>query len=416
MTLLGISTRECQQLIEPLLSDSGGFEQWEHHTAAIFARVVWSFLSEPGDSIAGHIVEVMGAAHALQTLIQGRTSVEEFLKSLSEAQSSELLIRMSKADLAEGLGRWVPRLNLSRSETALRQLALLKAKLLIPILEQWPAGLSDLGPHQPMVLWARGQIGQWDRLQRSIALVGARASTAYGEHVVMELATGLANHGVEIVSGGAYGIDGIAHRAALANQSSTTAILAGGIDRFYPVGHDALFSRILERGLILAESAPGTPPTRWRFLQRNRLIAAITQATIVIEAGYRSGSLNTAGHAQQLGRPLGVVPGPITSATSAGCHRLIREYGAECITGVDEALEMVGDQGGQYMAEPGLFDKDELRVLDALSTRTGRDSHTLAEQAGFTVHEVQTVLGLLELKNLASRVDNLWIKRQAEIP
>jgi DNA processing protein len=160
----------------------------------------------------------------------------------------------------------------------------------------------------------------------------------------METVSAIAEAGVAIVSGAAYGIDGMAHRSALAVGGTTMAFLAGGVDRFYPSGHDALLGRIMDSGLVLAEAPCGYAPTKWRFLLRNRLIAASSQATVVMEAGWRSGSLNTANHAATLCRPLGVVPGPVTSASSAGCHRLLREYDAVCVTTASEMLELLPGQ------------------------------------------------------------------------
>src|SRR6478735_9090910 len=162
-----------------------------------------------------------------------------------------------------------------------------------------------------------------------------------------EVSSGLVDRGYTIVSGAALGIDGHAHRAALANRGGTIAVLAGGLDRFYPAAHDALLKRIVEHGAVVTEVPMGTPPTKWRFLQRNRLIAAISGATVVIEAGWRSGSLNTAGHAAALGRPLGALPGPVTSSASAGCHRMIREMDAVCVTTVDEMAELSPLEGGE---------------------------------------------------------------------
>jgi len=156
----------------------------------------------------------------------------------------------------------------------------------------------------------------------------------------MEITAGLVERGHTIVSGAAYGIDGMAHRAALASAGRTVAYLAGGVDRFYPSGHDALLTRIVETGAVVSELPCGSAPTKWRFLMRNRLIAASTKATLVVEAGWRSGSLNIAGRAVALGRPLGAVPGPVTSAASAGCHRLVRECGAIVVTNADEAAEL----------------------------------------------------------------------------
>ena len=156
----------------------------------------------------------------------------------------------------------------------------------------------------------------------------------------MEITAGLVERGHTIVSGAAYGIDGMAHRAALASAGRTVAYLAGGVDRFYPSGHDALLTRIVETGAVVSELPCGSAPTKWRFLMRNRLIAASTKATLVVEAGWRSGSLNVAGYATSLNRPVGAVPGPVTTAASAGCHRLMREFGATVITSADEAAAL----------------------------------------------------------------------------
>jgi DNA processing protein len=199
--------------------------------------------------------------------------------------------------------------------------------------------MNDLGNAAPFALWVRGNV-ELLASSEQIAIVGARAATGYGEHVTMELAAGLSDRGRTIVSGAAYGIDGMAHRATLAGHGHTIAYLAGGVDRYYPSGHDALLTHIAEKGAVVSELPVSSPPTKWRFLSRNRLIAAATHATVVVEAGWRSGSLNTAGHAHQLGRPVGAVPGPVTSAASAGCHRLIRDYGAILVTNADEAAEL----------------------------------------------------------------------------
>lgn len=207
-------------------------------------------------------------------------------------------------------------------------------RIITPDSDEWPSGLRDL-PDMPEQLWVRG-LPLID--SPSLAVVGARASTSYGEHVTAQLVDDL--RGITIVSGAAYGIDGAAHRAALARGGRTVAYLAGGVDRPYPAGHRDLIDRIAQSGSIVSEVEPGSPPTKWRFLQRNRLIAAHAQALVVVEAGFRSGSLNAAANARTLGRPVGAVPGPVTSAASAGCHRLISE-GATIITSSDDIRRMV---------------------------------------------------------------------------
>jgi DNA processing protein len=187
--------------------------------------------------------------------------------------------------------------------------------------------------NQPTCLFVQGDVSLLRPPKRVLGIVGARAATAYGERVATDLVEWGRMLEVEvIVSGAAYGIDGAAHRAALASAMPTVAILAGGLDRYYPSGHQSLIERITASGAVVSELPPGFSPTRFRFLSRNRLIAAMSSALVVAEAGARSGSLNAASHAVAFGVPLGAVPGSIYSASSAGCHRLLKEFGARPIT------------------------------------------------------------------------------------
>ncbi|WP_104129580.1 DNA-processing protein DprA [Cryobacterium sp. N21] len=283
------------------------------------ARAMWTIVGEPGDTQAGELIAAVGAADALTLLCQGEdTAPGVDLTSLRE--------------------RVLPRVVDSAIVAALSAAARVGAVLITPEHPHWPAGFADLGAH-PHALWARGNTALLVA-QPSIAVVGARAATGYGEHVCMDIVGGLVGRGHTIVSGAAYGIDGMAHRAALASDGQTVAYLAGGVDRFYPTGHDALLTRIVTDGVVASEMGCGAAPTKWRFLMRNRLIAAGSNATLVVEAGWRSGSLNVAGHAATLGRPLGAVPGPVTSPTSAGCHRLIKEFGAHIITDAIDAAAL----------------------------------------------------------------------------
>jgi DNA processing protein len=228
----------------------------------------------------------------------------------------------------------------------------------------------------------------------------------------MEASAGLVDRGYTIISGAAYGIDGMAHRAALASQGLTVAFLAGGVDRFYPSGHDSLLTRIVENGAVISELPCGSPPTKWRFLQRNRLIAAASVATIVLEAGWRSGSLNTAGHAATLGRPLGAVPGPVTSAASAGCHRLIRDYDAICVTNPDQMAELAPIELDQQADPTPDADRPETtettRLLDALSARSSRTTDDIAARSGLALATVRSRLGILELDGRVSEAENGW--------
>jgi DNA processing protein len=258
-------------------------------------------------------------------------------------------------------------------------------------------------------------------LGRSIALVGARAATGYGEHVAMESAAGLGARGFAIVSGGAYGIDGAAHRAALAAGRTTIAFLAGGVDRLYPAGHSDLLRRVADTGALIGELPCGSTPTRWRFLMRNRLIAAVSNATVVVEAGHRSGSLNTAGHASQMGRPLGAVPGPVTSPASAGCHRLIREYAATCVTTVDEMAELAGPLiadpspapgvGGAARAPADPAGSVDDRVLAALHRTVGTRTAEVVARTGLSSHDVHAALGRLEATGSVVETEDGWFGR-----
>ncbi|WP_258059867.1 DNA-processing protein DprA [Rathayibacter sp. AY1A7] len=298
------------------------------------------------------------------------------------------------AALQSGLARWRPRLDRRLLFRRLEIAERLGARLLLPGAPVWPESLDDLGPHAPLLLWLRGDPAAFDPPHR-LALVGARAATGYGEHVAAELAAGVAARGVSVVSGGAFGIDAVAHRAALGSGGRTVAFLAGGADRLYPTAHADLLHRIIATPgcAVATEVPPGTTPTRWRFLQRNRLIAASTAGTVVVEAGARSGSLNTAGHAAALGRPLGAVPGPVTSASSAGCHRLLREYAATCVTSPADVLELlaVGDADGSCRA----LTAAEARVLAVVESEGGCDAATVARLSGDSLDSALSALGAL---------------------
>ena len=375
-----------------------------------FSRMAWSTLTEPGDRVAGQLTYALGAAGALYALIhRDRAEIlSERLRELLEDSAP------TAKDLDEAYERWMPRLNSEGVLSVIDRTGKVGGWALLPTDPLWPEGLGDLGFHAPHVLWCRGQRSALTALPRSLAVVGARPSTGYGEHVTMELTAGLVDRNVAIVSGAAYGIDGMAHRAALASEGTTLAFLAGGVDRFYPSGHDALLGRIVESGLILAETPCGAAPTKWRFLQRNRLIAAATPATLVVEAGWRSGSLNTANHAATLGRPLGAVPGPVTSASSAGCHRLLREFDAVCVTTAAEAVELLPNidelplGGAAGATADDELSTTALRVLDALSARKQHTVDELAQLSGLASRDVATGLGELELEQRARLGDRGW--------
>ena len=281
------------------------------------ARVILSCMLEPGDVEAGTLVATVGAAAVVRAILDNHDqTVQDELRTRARAGFSLGLVAQ-----------------------ALRSAARFGATLVTPEHPHWPTRMNDLGNQAPFALWVRGD-SEILTDTTTTAIVGARAATGYGEHVTMEIVAGLVGRGHSIASGAAYGIDGMAHRAALASRGRTIAYLAGGVDRFYPSSHDALLTRIVEHGAVASEMPCGTMPTRWRFLARNRLIAAGSTAVIITEAGGRSGALNTAHHAAALGRPVGAVPGPVTSAASAGCHRLIREQLATLVSTAEEAAEL----------------------------------------------------------------------------
>jgi DNA processing protein len=297
----------------------------------------------------------------------------------------------------------------------------LGGRLIVPGAAEWPqlsfssftGARSRPAAHAPLVLWAIGPERLSDVAERSCALVGTRAATAYGEHVTADLAAGLAERDVAVVSGGAYGIDGAAHRAALATEGLTMAVLAGGIDVPYPSGHSALLHRIGKDGLLISEYPPGVRPARYRFLTRNRLVAAMGGATVVVEAGLRSGAANTAAWAQSLGRPVCAVPGPVTSSASAGCHVLLRNN-AHLVTRAAEIVELVGRMGelADEPSRPGTpldgLSTVELCVYDALPSRGARTVDQVAVATGLPATQVLGPLATLELAGLVVRANGQW--------
>ncbi|WP_374946559.1 DNA-processing protein DprA [Agreia sp.] len=415
MTIFGLDSSQVLRLAAAVAVDADADPGIDEATAAeIFARASWTSIAEPGDSIAGALVSSLGAVQALTSLVD-TWPIDRVVAALADAGADSIAAR----DLALAFDRWRPRLVSSAVITAFRQAARVSARLIRPTDAIWPRGVDDLGVHAPIALWVRGIDAALCSLGSSIALVGARAATGYGEHMAMEFGAGLSDRGVSVVSGAAYGIDGMVHRAALASGGLTVAFLAGGVDRFYPSGHDALLGRIATVGAVVSELPCGSPPTKWRFLQRNRLIAASSVATIVVEAGHRSGSLNTAAHAAAVGRPLGAVPGPVTSPSSAGCHRLIREFDAACVTSVDEILELASGLAGAVphaeldlglQAESDRRSPEQVRVIDALSVRAARTTTDIARRAGLATSATEGVLGLLALDGIAVEGEAGWKK------
>jgi DNA processing protein len=380
------------------------------------ARAALSRLFEPQDAAALALVQAAGAQDALR-IASGRLAagpeLEREITAILAGEGSG-----SWSGLTEALRRWAPRVPDLAPERDLATMRRLGGRILIPADELWPRQLTDLGLQEPLCLWWRGVEQELPPAARAIALVGSRDSTSYGASVTGDLAYALAQRGFTIVSGGAYGIDAHAHRAALAGSASgvpTIAVMAGGVDRFYPAGNEDLLRAVSDHGAVLAEVPPGSAPTRYRFLQRNRLIAALAAVTVVVEARWRSGALNTAHHAESLGRAVGAVPGSIHSANSAGCHRLLREGGAVCVTDAGEIAELASPSGEAMPAEKagraaphdGLTLED-LILLDALPLRTTTSVEKLATVAGLSPDSVRAGLGRLGLLGLAESRNGGW--------
>ncbi len=405
---------------------------------ARIARVAWSRILEPGDGTAGALIAAVGASTALKLLLAG-ASPEQVGRAWTEADPHAA---PQSRSLHAALERWRPRLDRNATLADLERAAQAGLRPVFPGDATWPEQLHDLGPHAPVMLWVRGDPRALGL--HSLAIVGARAATPYGTHITAELTSGVCVAGASIVSGAAYGIDAAAHRAALAAGAPTVAVLAGGAERSYPRGNSDLIDRIAAHGAVCSEVVPGTAPTRWRFLERNRLVAALSAATLVTEAGIRSGSLNTAGHAAQLGRALGAVPGPITSAASAGCHRLIREYFASLVTspsdacelvGLDLAVEAPGVLGSSPASRKGPSELDSSpggtaggpqrapimhrRILDALPLRGARGLDAIVQLAGVAPRDAREalaeleLLGLIEKRERPGNYEHQWAFRPA---
>jgi DNA processing protein len=381
------------------------------------ARAALSRLMEPQDAAGLALVRVAGAMDALRIatgqLASGPRLEQDVTAVLAEYGGTGTWPGMSAA-----LKRWAPRVPDLAPERDLATMQRLGGRLIIPSDGLWPGQLADLGIHEPVCLWWRGLEQELPPAAKSIALVGSRDSTSYGAAVTGDLAYSLAQRGFTIVSGGAYGIDAHAHRAALAGAADTLptiAVMAGGVDRFYPSGNEDLLRAVANQGAVFAEVPPGSAPTRYRFLQRNRLIAALAAVTVVVEARWRSGALNTAHHAESLGRSVGAVPGSVHSANSAGCHRLIREGGAVCVTDAGEIAELASPSGDALPEAPTVRAADhdgltleDLILLDALPLRSTSSVEKLTSVAGLSSDSVRAGLGRLGLLGLAESERGGW--------
>nr|WP_229759188.1 DNA-processing protein DprA [Peterkaempfera bronchialis] len=359
------------------------------------ARVALTRLAEPGDLTVGQWIAELGAARLLRTIETGGKP-----PGATAARLARYRVRAPGLDPAADLER----------------VRALGGRFVIPGDPEWPTQLDDLGPARPIGLWTTGAASLRLLALRSVAVVGARACTAYGAHVAGELAAGLAERGWVVVSGAAYGIDAAAHRGALAVGGPTVSILACGIDIAYPRGHTELIRRISQQGLLVSELAPGEHPNRFRFVLRNRVIAALTRGTVVVEAALRSGALSTARRARDLNRLTCGVPGPVTSELSGGVHALLRSGAATLVTDAAEVVELVGGIGGD-LARPqqgpvlpwDVLPPEARRVLEALpAAADGAPVEAVVRAAGLPPDEVLHRLYELASLGFAERSGAHW--------
>ncbi|MDN3238640.1 DNA-processing protein DprA [Glycomyces tritici] len=369
------------------------------------ALMLLSSMVEPGDADLDDLLGEIGPIEAVKRLWEGE--VPERLQRITSAIISCTHDPAARAaDIAA-----------ATKESG--------ARVLIPGDPDWPEQLRDLmlvcdadEPHvrPPRCLWVRGEQDLADLCRRSVAIVGSRAATEYGQHLADDLAAELTEAGWTIVSGGAFGIDRAAHLGALARGGSTVSVLACGVELPYPKGNHSMFNLIAERGLIISEWPPGTTVMKHRFLTRNRVIAALTAGTVVIEAAHRSGARNTARYAAELGRVLMFTPGPVTSSMSAGAHQLAREpWEARLVTRAEEVIEDLTGISGPLATPPPPqrrpFDRlteIEARLVESLPRGYVVETPRLAAAAGVPAEIAAETLDRLLQTGWVDRIDNRW--------
>ena len=385
-------------------------------------------IGEPGDGLLKRLVDGIGPVAAqgiIMAVGRGETTAHEAVHGLTVTGTEAA----EHGQMPEAIDRWAVRAgDVETRGDDLDKIARIGGRLVIPDDDEWPRMLDDLGPAAPLGLWVRGAASLSTVLARAVAVVGARAASSYGTKCASDLAWDLAARGITVVSGGAFGIDAAAHRAAIAREAPTVAFMAGGVDRFYPAANADLFEQILSTGAIVSETAPGMTPMRHRFLLRNRLIAASAQVSVIVEAGWRSGALNTARHALELSRQVAAFPGSVYSASSTGAHKLVREHEAELVTCSDDVIALMDDEtpalfdataagaaaeNGESPPPPDpreALDEREKICLNALTVSKPLDVGTIASRAGLTIADALNSLTTLDLAGMAERRDTGWVK------
>lgn len=381
--------------------------------------LAWAYLSKVVEGPNVHLQKLLKEGHDVERIAYGIKHREEWI--------GEGLLKNTDS-----------RYSIDTAQTDLETIAKLGGRLITPEDDEWPmeeldhafgfaaSGMSDhvrtyqddaLPPH---ALWIRG--GNLRTLSaQSVTLVGTRAISHYGTEVTREFTQNLVSHQWTIISGGALGVDSVAHSEAVRAQGSTIAIAACGLDRSYPSHNRDLFNQIAKsgKGALVSEYPPGTPPQRHRFLTRNRLVAALSQGTVVVEAAWRSGALNTLSWCAGLGRIAMAVPGPVNTAGSLGCHERIRNGSAQMVTSADDVRSLLGAVGAMdsqtqyelnFAATPvqGLT-RNELRVFDALDDRgEAREAASIATEAGLTLQLTIFLLIALNKRGIVKRDGTAW--------
>lgn len=399
----------------------------DHWHDVRLARVGLSTVLDPRDITGQLVIKALGPVKAWN-VISGTSGVNsKQQQALEDAVVShgKSLSGVSGYSLAKAAQRWAVRAAVADPARDWARARRQGFWVCIPEDSDWPQALDDLQETAPVCLWGRGNREVLGQIQHSVAVVGSRDCSAYGRAVTFDIAGALASRGWTVLSGGAFGVDAAAHQAALATGSGalpTVAVMAGGVDRLYPKGNQELLHQIVQRGLVLSESPPGTVPARFRFLDRNRLIAALSKATVVTESRWRSGAQSTAHHAAGLSRVVAAVPGSVQSATSAGCHRLIKEATAVLVTDISDVMELItpldelgcldvpGTETQQLTLRDSLSESDR-RLMDVFPSVRGVSVDFLACAAGLPVSQVLGGLRRLERMGLVVDRDGTWFKQ-----
>jgi len=357
------------------------------------SRATLSRIAEPGTKGLIDRVREVGAEQVVAEVRDGRP--------LGGVDVDALRHRLATADPSRDLDR----------------AAAVGARLVCPGDVDWPATLDDLAWEglDCLGLWVRGPGPLGGPDATSVGIVGTRAATAYGQLIASDFAHGLVERGWAVVSGLAYGIDAAAHRGALAAGGLTIAVLACGVDVVYPKGNRALYERIRAEGAVVSEHPPGTAPQRTRFLVRNRLIAALSAGTVVVEMAVRSGARSTAAYAARLNRHVMVVPGPVTSAVSAGCHQLLRDRpDTVVVTRVEEIVEQCGHMGEMAAPLAGPVTTRDLlgptvrRVFEGVPVRGAAAVDKIATTSGVAPAAAAASLAALAQLGLAEERAGRW--------